>query len=107
MKYKVSGCTMDFTWQKLSSSLINQQQIVNLTHLVCVCCILLVDYLVGLLKKMENEVYQLAKKWFAALSNATKVGMHTVHHNVSKIYHTPHASHFSNTEFSVIVLTFS
>ena len=31
------------------------------------------DHLVALLKKTENEVYQLAKKWFAALSNATKV----------------------------------
>lgn len=29
--------------------------------------------LVVLFKKMENEVYQLAKKWFAALSNPTKV----------------------------------
>lgn len=28
---------------------------------------------VVLFKKMENEVYQLAKKWFAALSNPTKV----------------------------------
>lgn len=30
-------------------------------------------FLVELFKKMESEVYQLAKKWFAALSNAAKV----------------------------------
>lgn len=31
------------------------------------------EFSVELFKKLENEVYQLAKQWFIALSNTTKV----------------------------------
>lgn len=39
-----------------------------------VTCVYIIFCLLAMLfKKAENEVYQLAKTWFAALSNATKV----------------------------------
>ena len=64
---------MDSTWPMLSLSVINLLQMVNQTILNIVYFTFYHYFLVELFKKMESEVYQLAKKWFAALSNAAKV----------------------------------
>ena len=45
------------------------------------CVYILFCLLAALFKKAENEVYQLAKSWFAALSNATKVLEYSVNTN--------------------------